>query len=436
MKIKTNKVFRFCAMLLTLSILFSCYNPYVSAADSAEKDVWETEDISVQHGWPEPAWSAFIPVDVAETDYYYDSILWAINGGVAKGVGESRFSPEDPCTRGQIVTFLWRAAGCPDPVATENPFTDISPEDYYYNAVLWATQQGITKGVGKGRFSPESTCTRGQVATFLWRAQGEPASDGYAFTYKDVPAGAYYTDAVAWASEKGITNGVGKTRFAPEGQCTRGQIVTFLWRVAGRPGTSVLSPYQDVLSKYDEADADGVKYLCGVLCDLNSDGVQELIMMYRGDFARDYCDAYTIQQGEVVPLLEQEYIATLVGGNDSSFGVAEMDGERYVYTYARYYDGGHLADGTYADYLTYVWKLYAMEGAEMSLAQEMVFYLVEHSRDGAWLPVPGETYATKNDEVISVEEYMQWYENLKVLLGGNGVEAALYSLNELRTLCE
>ena len=125
---------------------------------------------------------------------------------------------------------MWRAAGSPKPETTDNPFADVQGDAYYYDAVLWAVEQGITTGTGKGKFSPDSTCTRGQVATFLWRAQGKPETAGGDNPFADVAEDAYYYTAVLWAVEHGITSGIGKGKFAPDNTCTRGQIVTFLYR--------------------------------------------------------------------------------------------------------------------------------------------------------------------------------------------------------------
>lgn len=168
--------------------------------------------------------------DVKESDYYFTPVLWAVEHGITTGTGKGKFSPEDACTRGQIVTFLWRAAGSPKPKTASNPFSDVSKQAYYYDAVLWAVENGITNGTGKGKFSPEDTCTRGQIVTFLWRAQGEPTPTFSANPFNDVSSSAYYYKAVLWAVENGITNGMGKGKFAPDDNCTRGQIVTFLYR--------------------------------------------------------------------------------------------------------------------------------------------------------------------------------------------------------------
>ena len=168
--------------------------------------------------------------DVKEGDYYFTPILWAVEQGITNGTTPDTFSPENPCTRGQIVTFLWRAFGSPEPTSTENPFTDVPETVYYYKAILWAVEQGITTGTTATTFSPEATCTRGQVATFLWRACGKPAPQGSENPFTDVSETVYYYEPILWAVENGITNGTGNGKFSPEDSCTRGQIVTFLYR--------------------------------------------------------------------------------------------------------------------------------------------------------------------------------------------------------------
>ena len=166
--------------------------------------------------------------DVPNSAYYADAVKWAVAQGITNGKGSGLFGSNDACTRAQIVTFLWRAAGSPAPKMAFNPFSDVSPDAYYYQAVLWAVENGITGGMGNGRFSPEGTCTRGQSVTFLYRAAGAPAVSGSSF--QDVPASSYCADAVAWAVKNGITQGTGAGAFSPNGGCTRAQIVTFLYR--------------------------------------------------------------------------------------------------------------------------------------------------------------------------------------------------------------
>ncbi len=180
---------------------------------------------------PKPSEPGKIPfADVKEGDYFAQPVLWAVENNITNGTSANLFSPEKSCTRGQVVTFLWRAAGSPEPQTKDNPFTDVKENAYYYKAVLWAVENGITTGTGKGKFSPDNTCTRGQVATFLWRAQGEPAPANESNPFSDVGAKMYYYKAVLWAVEQGITTGTGKGKFSPDNTCTRGQIVTFLYR--------------------------------------------------------------------------------------------------------------------------------------------------------------------------------------------------------------
>ena len=167
-------------------------------------------------------------VDVKASDYYYDAVLWAAQNGITSGTDAEHFSPNQPCTRAQIVTFLWRAAGSPEPKAMSS-FADVSTDAYYAKAVAWAVENGITTGTGDGKFSPDATCTREQAVAFLYRASGSPAvSGGSAFS--DVAANAYYADAVAWAEKNGVTGGIGGGLFGSGNTCTRAQIVTFLYR--------------------------------------------------------------------------------------------------------------------------------------------------------------------------------------------------------------
>ena len=166
--------------------------------------------------------------DVTRFDYFYDAVKWAVDHDITSGTGRFTFSPNAACTRAQTVTFLWRAAGSPRPVSTVNPFTDVHYGDYFYQAVLWAVENGITMGTSATTFSPDATVTRAQVVTFLWRANGQPAAWNSGFT--DVRADAYYAKAVAWAVQNGITTGTGFGVFSPDAACTRAQIVTFLYR--------------------------------------------------------------------------------------------------------------------------------------------------------------------------------------------------------------
>lgn len=165
--------------------------------------------------------------DVATDDYYYDAVKWAVNKGVTNGVSETLFGPDQACTRAQIVTFLWRAAGSPEPKSGSS-FADVAADAYYAKAVAWAVENGITKGTSETTFHPDETCTRAQGVTFLYRALGKLAAAQAGFT--DVTADSYYADAVNWAAENGVTKGISETLFGPDGSCTRAQIVTFLYR--------------------------------------------------------------------------------------------------------------------------------------------------------------------------------------------------------------
>lgn len=167
--------------------------------------------------------------DVPAGAYYADAVKWAVAEGITSGTSPTTFSPNNGCTRAQMVTFLWRAAGCPEPESDYEPFRDVPKDAYYRKAVLWAAGEGITSGTSATTFSPNATVTRAQTVTFLWRWEGEPEADQRS-GFRDVPAGQYYSQAVSWAVEAGITNGTGTTTFSPGQTCTRAQIVTFLWR--------------------------------------------------------------------------------------------------------------------------------------------------------------------------------------------------------------
>ena len=167
--------------------------------------------------------------DVSRLDYFYDAVKWAAENGIASGTGRYTFSPNAVCTRAQTVTFLWRAAGSPLPRYRVCPFTDVQPSDYYYNAVLWAVEQGITTGLNATTFGPDVTVTRGQVATFLYRAASAAKSNTFN-PFTDVKTTAYNYDAILWAYDNRITTGTSDTTFSPDAYCTRAQIVTFLYR--------------------------------------------------------------------------------------------------------------------------------------------------------------------------------------------------------------
>ena len=167
-------------------------------------------------------------VDVPTSAYYYDAVYWVAENGVTYGTSATTFSPDVIVSRAQMVTFLWRAHGSPAPRSSVNPFTDITSDMYYYDAVLWAVENGVTNGISATTFSPDATVTRAQAVTFQWRAAGSPAVSGSSFA--DVADSAYYAGAVSWAVENGVTNGISATTFSPDVGVSRAQAVTFLWR--------------------------------------------------------------------------------------------------------------------------------------------------------------------------------------------------------------
>ena len=170
--------------------------------------------------------------DVKEGDFDYDAVLWACyhNPQITNGTSQTRFSPNEGCTRGQVVTFLWRAMGRPEPASFSNPFKDVKPTDYYYKAVRWAAEMEITTGTSRTQFSPQKSCTRGQVVTFLYRAMHPPFEELGQTDFTDVNPQAFYYVAMCWAVRQGITKGTSATTFGPDKTCTRGQVVTFLYR--------------------------------------------------------------------------------------------------------------------------------------------------------------------------------------------------------------
>ena len=176
---------------------------------------------------PAPTVNPF--VDVPAGSFYYDAVLWAVEKGVTTGTSATTFEPDGSCTRAQAVTFLWRVAGCPVPKSAAMPFTDVKAGSFYYDAVLWAVENGITNGTSETTFEPEGICTRAQIVTLIWRAQKSPAA-GTDNPFNDVKAGSFYETAVLWAVKAGVTKGTSAVTFEPEGICTRAQIVTLIWR--------------------------------------------------------------------------------------------------------------------------------------------------------------------------------------------------------------
>lgn len=197
---------RFLPLLLILSLLVALFVPTSQAALSPFQDVSNARS------------------------YYYAPVQWAVEAGITNGTSATAFSPDKLCSRAEVVTFLWRAAGKPAPAAMQTTFTDIRTGTYYYDAVLWAVQRGITDGTSETTFSPDHPCTRAQAVTFLWRWQSSPTPISSVNPFRDVAADSYYHDAVLWAVEAGVTTGVSATTFSPNETCTRGHFVTFLYR--------------------------------------------------------------------------------------------------------------------------------------------------------------------------------------------------------------
>lgn len=168
--------------------------------------------------------------DVPVGAYYYDAVKWAVENNITSGLTDTQFGPESTCTRAQAVTFIWKAEGSPEPESSQNGFTDVG-NDYYTKAVLWAVEQGIINGYEDNSFRPGGSCDRGMIVTMLWRAAGKPETSGGS-GFSDVPDGAWYSDAVSWAAAKGISVGNGDGTFTPSAVCNRGMIVTFLYRDA------------------------------------------------------------------------------------------------------------------------------------------------------------------------------------------------------------
>ena len=216
----------------------------VTVTDQSGKAVAATENADGTWSFTMPAGSVTLTpdfvrsgenpfADVTASDYFYDAVLWAAENDITSGTDATHFDPDGVCTRAQAVTFLWRASGSPEPVSSTCSFTDVSASAYYYKAVLWAVEQDITKGTSDTTFSPNAECSRSQIVTFQYRAALSPAT-GTDNPFTDVASDAYYAGAVLWAVKEGITQGTTATTFSPAANCTRGQIVTFLFRQLGK----------------------------------------------------------------------------------------------------------------------------------------------------------------------------------------------------------
>ena len=197
----------------------------VRTRELGQESVSMTEELTLELPLPMTPFD-----DVEEGSFYHIPVLWAVQNGITNGMSDTQFGSESPCNRAQVVTFLWRAAGKPEPQRTDNPFVDVEAGSFYEKAVLWAVEKGITNGTDDTHFSPNAPCNRAAVVTFLWRAANKPAPTGTKIPFGDVPADSWYAEPVLWAVENGITNGMSDTEFGAEVTCNRAQVVTFLYR--------------------------------------------------------------------------------------------------------------------------------------------------------------------------------------------------------------
>ncbi len=201
--------------------------PYFAVVSKERIDGKDYWTLYYHEKYMAPSTTGFL--DVNDDSFYAAAVEWAVNKGITSGVSSYRFDPSGTCTRAQAVTFLWRAAGSPAPKSKTCPFTDVAAGTFYYNAVLWAVENQITNGMSATLFQPNGPCTRGQIVTFLWRAAGRPKTTG-SLPFRDLAPGAYYTEPIRWAVSMGITNGTDGTTFSPNLACNRAQMVTFLYR--------------------------------------------------------------------------------------------------------------------------------------------------------------------------------------------------------------
>lgn len=247
--------------------------------------------------------------DVKKSDYFYDAVVWAYDEGVTTGTTATKFAPDDTCTRGQVVTFLWRAMGEPSSKNTVNPFEDVKESDYYYKAVLWAIEEGITTGTSVKRFSPDVTCTNAHIITFIWRAMGEPSKTG---------RGEWYSDAAAWADREGLVGGTYKGEFDVSSVCPRANVVTYLYRylnagvmtvyvsVSGNDATadgSAVNPYKTItaaknaVSKIDKSKYTAIKVKIGA----GTYNISESIGFMKKDSGTSSCPIYYVgEEGTVI----------------------------------------------------------------------------------------------------------------------------------------
>ena len=299
--------------------------------------------------------------------YYYKPIYWAVDKGITSGTSATTFSPNEYCTRAQIVTFLWKAAGSPT-ASKKSTFTDVAPGAWYARAVSWAVEKKITSGISSTRFAPFSDCTRAQAVTFIWHAAGSPSVTG-ASTFSDVPSSAWYRKSVKWAVKSGVTSGVSASRFAPNEYCTRGQIVTFLWKhYAAKTETKTeTKTAKDLFAKFlaneipaYESDGNalyfrdlqsrhrGYAYSGPSYTELDNDGENEMILTWGDTPVHTYY--FDAKDGKVKIFVSNDSTvwsfhtrfrgAVWVGDADTSHG------NRQIYTLYRYKGADKLVEQT------------------------------------------------------------------------------------------
>lgn len=298
--------------------------------------------------------------DVKPGAFYYDAVDWAVAKDITKGTSATTFSPDDVCTRGQVVTFLWRAKGATNPASSSNPFADVKSADFFYKAVLWAVENNVTTGLSATSFGPSAPCNRGQVVTFLWRAAGEPAPSSSNNPFTDVKSSDFYYKAVLWAVENGITNGLSATTFGPNADCNRGQIVTFLYRYmqnagssdsGNQPSTPHTHTYDDVCdAKCNECGATrtaphSYKYECDEVCSLCRETTRDAkhdypVVGYNYNPCK-YCANKRLSVNSIT--LDQQYVQ--VGGTFTPSITASNGRTPYTYTWKYINNGEHAIAG-------------------------------------------------------------------------------------------
>ena len=347
--------------------------------------------------------------DVAQTSFCFTPVLWALENNVTSGTSATTFEPNASCTRGQVVTFLWRAQGSPEPKSSLNPFVDVSSKAFYYKAVLWAVENGVTAGTSATTFGPDEPCTRGQVVTFLYRAMGEPAVRAQGHRFTDVSSSGFYYTPMLWAVENGVTSGTSATTFEPNSTCTRGQVVTFLYRTlvekhAGSQQNSIIKAYlpyvQNAIthSAYDFYEGSGILY------DMDDDGIEELIItnMYDevdGKRAPTLAlSIYDIENGQVQVKCDKYVMYLAAGSPKGHAAVAGYNGKQYV---AVYIDNGGTSYGAGRER---VYSLYDFQSLQAVLTTTLDYNIGTDQVNGCAVNGISCTYDTYTEIMGQIEE--------------------------------